>query len=382
MNLTGNDDSMQIKPYDDQSLDQDRSAIELAIISTPHRRPFATEIMQLILDHVAQPDRYTCTLVSKQFNTIANPLLWNAPQLQSKATVDKFLVGVAESSRMGMMGQHIRKLDMMGDFWTDTHLLLLMPYLFLLEHFAIHNKTDITNESLQHLFRHCPHLISLRLDRHDGLTYSTVHAFAHHCPQLRELILVSCPTLPLATLALLGTRRLTKLCLFFHHQHCLTTDMVRAFATWDTLTDVLLANVTEPITKQLMATNSWPLLTTFYVFDCHGIDDATLIPFLQSHPSLSRLHLGPSCENTDASLDAIATCLPALTVLTLTLHRYLSSSTAIRRLVARCPALTLLTLEHSTRRTLDDFPEVSEHPGATAIFTQKALDEIRCAGIY
>ncbi|ORZ05204.1 hypothetical protein BCR42DRAFT_180987 [Absidia repens] len=387
MNFTDSD--MQIKQYDaDKALDHDGSEIELQgdgiIISARHRHPFPTEIIQLILNHVRQRDLYTWALASKQFHMIVSPMLWHAPQLPNKVSVDRFLIGVAESSRGRMMGQHIRNLDIEGDSWTDTYLLLLMPHLYHLEHFAINNnETHITNESLQHLPRHCPHLVRLRLDHHD-VTPATVHAIAHHCFQLRHLILIDCPAFSIDALALLGTRPLSKLCLLFKDPYNLSATMVRTFATWDGLTHVLIGCVADrTITKQLLATTGWPSLMTFYLFDCEGVDDAALVPFLRTHPSLLRLHLGPRCQITDASLDAMARLLPALTELTLTIshHAQLPSFMAIRRLVRRSQRpLTQITLENCPPSVLDAFPLVTEYSGTMAVLEQKSLDEIRSGG--
>ncbi|ORZ07122.1 hypothetical protein BCR42DRAFT_397417 [Absidia repens] len=66
-----------------------------------------------------------------------------------------------------LVGRHIRKLELITDFWIDTTLFLRLMdrvSLFHVEEFVTYKMPRIRDISLQHLARHCPNLKTLSLN--------------------------------------------------------------------------------------------------------------------------------------------------------------------------------------------------------------------------
>ncbi|CAO3593728.1 unnamed protein product [Absidia cylindrospora] len=315
----------------------------------------------MIVDHVSdfhQRDLHACSLVNKQFHEVTNPLLWRAPKLDNDLALNRLITYLIDAESPSHLTNQIRSLTLHGEHWTDTYLLLLLPYIRHLETLNIgdstnkDNITKITNESLKHLPRHCRRLEELDVSR-CYLSKSFYLELGQHCHQLRALALEHCPNLPPDIFKLLDACLLD--CVYLDYQYPplgkLYGELVTDMARLDRLNSLTMKGLDAANTKQLVAQNTttWPYLYRLHLDHCDMLDDTTLIPFLRSHPELYNIDLssGSSIVGvTDATLDAMTEHLPDLDYLSLT-NVSNTSPEAIRRLVRGALKLTTLALENS-----------------------------------
>ncbi|ORZ07177.1 hypothetical protein BCR42DRAFT_426465 [Absidia repens] len=302
----------------------------------------------------------------------------------------RFLDGLIEATRSSsssMVGHFIQHIQLAGPFWTDTTLLVLLKHVPRLTCLAIGCKTGITDTSIQHLGRHCPHLTGLSLDR-VPVTQLAMDAIGQQCRHLRQLSLASCHALGSHTFAALV--------------HCPLQDVtLRSPSPW-MMTHVGIKDVMQGIhgvthlalpgshtafIEQLLlllsssspaTTNNHhhhqqlllPHLESLTISHYQGKpmtpgDPAALIPFLQTHGSGRLKELG-LCFGvfSDSTVDALVAALllesqQKLGILVLRWDGTRSVSVhAIRRLIQQCPRLRYMSLAMCSIKAFE-FPEAS-----------------------
>ncbi|ORZ06516.1 hypothetical protein BCR42DRAFT_427274 [Absidia repens] len=350
-------DKNHLKRYARDITDYTATEIEIkhngVIVLTPHFRQFPSELVTLIVSHcLEQRDLWALSLVSKQFYTIANPLLWCAPKIQHSVALDKFLYSVA--TFQPPMGFIIRKMNFSCPQWNDVHFSLLIPHLRHLEELNINGSVLNVKESFRHLPRHCPNLTSVDLE------CSTISSAAYtelglHCHHLCQLTLRFVPYLSSDSLKFLLNCPLQKLTFIFNycHEQKKCEDMMRGLWQFTLLTHLVMKNMNALHGRLVMQQNSeihppWPRLSLLHIDSCDKITDSDLTSFANSHPHLMELRLGRADLITDSSLFAIASALPCLTTLYLNCNTTISEN-GILKLIEKCLQLTSLTLMHCTR---------------------------------
>ncbi|CAO3593727.1 unnamed protein product [Absidia cylindrospora] len=362
------------------------------IVIQPRYRQFPTEIVAMIVDHVCdfddQRDLHACSLVNKQFHKVSNPLLWQSPKLNNELSLDRLVTYLSVAESPSLLTKQIQTLRVHGKHWTDAYLLLLLPYLRHLETLNIgdytskYNTTNITDQSLKHLPRHCRRLKLLDMTR-ISLSHQFFLHLGQHCPQFNALALDHCPHLPPNIFKLLDACPLD--CVFFNYQDSplgiMYGELVTDIAQLDSITTLTPHGLSSLHTKLLIdqATSrpsSWPHLSELTLSNATTLDDATLIPFLRSHPRLDDILLSSAHSIrgvTDATLDAMVTSLPDLSKVSLTNFPN-TSPDGFRRLVRGAPKLQLLTLVnacHVDNKVLDPtaLDKVRQMPVVVATIT-------------
>ncbi|CAO3588486.1 unnamed protein product [Absidia cylindrospora] len=264
-----------------------------------------------------------------------------------------FLSGMIHTStRTKVVGQYTRQLSLRGRYWTDTRFTRLLPHVRGLEHLIICSRATITDASFQHLARHCQQLKTLEICS-ATLTQPSFLALGHYGHQLERLRLHYCAGLPSNLFDLISTCPLQVLELECptsaagdddddEHmwltggiQKCHRLTSLKIYGPSAKTIHHLLHQASSTTTTSDSNSNTsscWPQLTKLDLMNCNMIDDATLVPFIKSHPHLQDLHLEASCF-TDASLDAMASdALPQLACVYFTKNPHISSN-GVRRLV-------------------------------------------------
>ncbi|CAO3593748.1 unnamed protein product [Absidia cylindrospora] len=377
--------------YGHEILDQRRSKIELkddgTLIITPHFRQFPTEIISLIVHHVLSQQHphslYQYTLVNRQFYTEVNPLLWKSPNIQTEGGLDLFSCALMQSP----MGNHIRQLHVRGEYWTDIYFSLLMPHLRHLEAITIDDTTAITDACLRHLPRHCPKLTSVTLAQR-AMSPVVCKALGQHCHHLDHLALEldsSSDSSPTVLEALEGCP-LARISINFSGQADATSEEIIAdLSRFRLLTHLEFNKVAPTSTKQLFLikrlTPAWPQLTSLSLVKCRLIEDADLIPFLQSHPGLTDIRLGGGGQYTDEALYVMSVCLPQLAKVSLAYNQRITSE-GVRRLIRNCHYLVSFTSRSCNQLSPADFPEAPDpwdEPQRVCKLRKKQMDRIRLA---
>ncbi|CAO3593730.1 unnamed protein product [Absidia cylindrospora] len=276
--------------------------VDGAIMIQPRYRQLPTEIVSMIVDHVFyfdnQQDLHACSLVNKQFHEVTNPLLWQHPELNNEIALEKLVTYCSDAELPSLLTEQIRTLIVHGKHWTDVYLSLLLPYLRHLETLTVgdytskENTTNITNESLKHLPRHCRQLKQLDMTR-ISLSHQFFLHLSQHCHQLSYVALDHCPKLPPDIFKLLAACPLEIIRLEYcdlplsKSYEALAMDI----AQLDSITSLILHGLSSLHTKLLIdqATSrpsSWPHLSELHLWNVTKLNDTTLIPFLQSHPQL------------------------------------------------------------------------------------------------
>ncbi|ORZ07463.1 hypothetical protein BCR42DRAFT_426304 [Absidia repens] len=350
-------DKNHLKRYARDITDYTATEIEIkqngVIVLIPHFRQFPSELVTWVVSHCPeQQDLCALSLVSKQFYTIANPLLWCAPKIQHSAVMDKFLYSVA--TFQSPMRFIIRKMNFSCPQWNDVHFSLLIPHLRHLEELNINGGVINVKESFRHLPRHCPNLTSVELD------VGTISSAAYtelglHCHHLCQLTLRFIPYLSSDSLKFLLNCPLQKLTLIFIycHEQQKCEDMMRGLWQFTLLTHLVMKNMNGLHGRLVVQKNSeihppWPRLSLFHIDSGDMITDSDLTSFVNSHPHLMELRLGRANLITDSSLFAIASALPYLTTLYLDCSTTISEN-GILKLIEKCFQLTSLTLINCTR---------------------------------
>ncbi|ORZ07333.1 hypothetical protein BCR42DRAFT_495918 [Absidia repens] len=353
-------DTKKIRRYAEEIVHHERSTIQVkpdgTVVITPHPRQLPNEILACIIDHVAEPldpydpvchrpwfeeqnDLYTCTLVNKQFYSVANHLLWQEPKLKvGRRHMQRLLDCLAATEQP--MGQSIRRLVLRNTTCDDYKLLLLMPHIPHLESLSIENVdfTDevspITSRCLEHLPPHCPRLTSIELNNIQMMS-DTCHEIVQYCHHLTE-ITVYC-----------GYELMT-----------FANDFQRNIKKRDS-TMVL-----------------WPHLKKLRLEDALDIDSATFIYFIETHPHLQLIHLGGALL-TDASLDAMTVFLPNLRKLYLSDASELSSG-GVRRFIQNCQELVRVELRQC-EFVISDLLETHDDDGDHLYLNENDIAKIRGA---
>ncbi|CAO3593744.1 unnamed protein product [Absidia cylindrospora] len=404
-----------------------------SVIITPHLRQFPTEIIASIAHHlVDQADLYRCTLVNQQFYAVVNPMLWRAPYLWNKPSLQRFLTCLVDAEQPCIVRQRIRKLEVSGTHWTDLHLSMLIPYLRCLEDFTMDNNydTEITNTSLEMLPRHCPNLRSFSVHCFHRLGTSMLETLSQHAHQLRAFTfyhsnrspvtaldqLAKCPLLEDLTIYSTNWRQFPMIKL--KKMHRLTHLTIRSDKD-DYLDDysddgvdddddddsdddgdndsddddgdkrlsgVALFNFNnsyDTVTDGHASLSlHWPHLTHFSFHNgtrSTTLDDVQLIRFLQSHPQLQYLKLVGG-DYTDHALDVMTTT--SLVPLVSSLHlrnNFNITPNGARRLIQNWPQLTSLTFDICFRIQRSHFPESSYKDRHCVKLDRKAMDNVRQA---
>ncbi|ORZ07390.1 hypothetical protein BCR42DRAFT_426175 [Absidia repens] len=381
-------DAKKVKSYIKEILQHEQRTIEMkpdgTVIITPHLRQLPNEILAHIINHVLevvpryafdnrrfaqQQNLYACTLVNKQFHSIANPLLWQEPVMGFDPTRDLHRLLDCLAVTQQPLGCYVRRLKLKNNFCTDATLLLLMSHLRRLETLSIENTamfTDcapITSISLQHLPRYCSQLTSLNLVN-IILSDATIRAIGQHCRRLDEFAVHSSVGLCDDVFSALSNCPLKRLDLSYDYtKGTLTEKMVMDMTHFQDLTDLCLS-LFEPSSLIMTLANNlqhnnttttipWRHLKTIKLDLCDDIDDATFICFVKAHPHLQAIRL-KQATLTDASLDAIAMSLRDLRQLTLVRVHGISSY-GVRRLIQSCQGLVLVQFLKCKKIVATDF---------------------------
>ncbi|CAO3601057.1 unnamed protein product [Absidia cylindrospora] len=379
--LTGG--APHINRYAHEILDHGRSTVQVkpggAILITPHPCDLPSEIVSMIVQHISyQGDRYSLSLVNKQFHSIVNPLLWKSPTLFHRKAERLFLSGLlahVQADPTTSPGRHIEKLLLMGEYWTDTKFSLLLPHIRHVKDLAIHAKTRITHASVIHVPRHCPQLTHVFLCEEKTISEQAVLRLAQHCPQLCSLKLILCPRLSDDVFIALGQRcpLLEEFSVMFMDPTASWTQgIIQAIRQWPKIKTLEIHAIPSGLVPELLSTSAslaWPQLQSLSIGDCSDVTNTTTWwPFFQSHPHLSKLqidHCGDHLlmfEDDDAdnnmdyiSVNIMAAALPCLSELNLRYH-YSITSQSLWRLIVQCPRLSLLSTYHCHLVSAADFP--------------------------
>ncbi|CAO3588586.1 unnamed protein product [Absidia cylindrospora] len=405
--------TQQMKRYAE---DHEKSTIQVKPdgtgIITPSFRPLPNEILARIIDyvlelpngqlflrhiyqHTQQRDLYTWTLVNRQFYAIANPLLWQEQLLDGMVQPGHMqrLLDCLAVTQQHSLGHYIRTLSFNDTSCTNDEFLRLMPYIRHLTSLKIENMTfatnlhAITNQSLQHFPRHCPHLTSLTLIN-IYLSQATIHTIGQHCHQLVDFTLISADGLWFDTFCALSCCPLEKLTLTYDADQfrddeqrkttggILTENMVMDMTRFQDLTHLILkgfATCSLIITQNNNNNNiCWPCLNTLELGDGDTIDDTTWIHFMQLHPHLASIELS-NAHLTDASLDAMAVYLGDLSSLVFN-HVDGISSVGVRRLIRNCTQLV-----YAGFNACGNIVDTSGYHNLAWHLDRNAMDDIRRA---
>ncbi|CAO3593729.1 unnamed protein product [Absidia cylindrospora] len=349
----------------------------------------------MIVDHVCdfddQRDLHACSFVNKQFHMVANPLLWNDPQLLDSTALNRLVRYLSDAESPSQLTNQIKSLTLDGKHWTDAYLLLLLPHLRHLENLRIGDSasdditTSLTYESFYHLPRHCRQLKELDVSR-SYLSESVYLELGQHCHQLCVITIDHSMFLPPNIFELLAACPLTSIWIDYHESPlgvlgaegdrlvAMAQPGQMDFLTFSQLvTDLphfhhlayLSINGLRSSNVERLFTFSWPKLVKLHLDDCSTLDDATLIPFLQAHSHLDDISLSGSNIPgvTNATLDTMAASLPHLRHLNL-INLPNTSLGGMRRLVRGAPYLASLKL-------------VNACDTGNKILDQSALDKVR-----
>ncbi|ORZ07159.1 hypothetical protein BCR42DRAFT_426446 [Absidia repens] len=347
-----------------------------------------TEIVSLIIQHADAQDLKACTLVNKQFCTVAQPLiLWRTIHLKRKNKRAGYQMINQIVTAHPSVGHHIRHLDLGSSYtWKDDALLLLMPHVRLLETLILRNAEQLTDVSLEHLPRHCPELRSLDVGN-SRITTISFDALRQFCPHLWQLTLGT-TTKDLAADAFVGLGSPCRLkalvlnlehyeddddedggggffeeddpadpfCLTgFHHLTHLTIHhgpmrmLERLFPTYDG----------DDGDDPAVARFALPALTHLTLYDCPNVVDEMLVPFLETHPDLQSLEVYGSGDLCDGTLEAIAEFIPNIRNVRIDDNINITHH-GLRQLVRRCRLLTTVSCAN-TEINAEEIPEAGEH---------------------
>ncbi|CAO3601101.1 unnamed protein product [Absidia cylindrospora] len=337
----------------------------------------SAEIIPSIIQHVAERDLYSCTLINKHFYTITSPLLWRSIHVSDNKTngttttlSQRFLDGLIVAARSSV-GQYVQHVQIEGRFWTDTTLLVLLERIPRLVSLHIGVKTRITDHSVQQLGRHCRQLTGLSLHR-VPVTQLSMDALGQHCRHLRHLSLDACHALGSNTFAALKHCPLEHLSIRSPSPWMLSEpgimDVMQCHAR---LTHLALPGSPMAFIERLLlllSTHPLPHLACLTISHYKGTHDdpGALVPFLQTHTGLKELGL---CFGvfSDITLDGMA-ALERFQLTHLRLDGTRSVSVpAIRRLIQHCPRLRYVSLAMCSR-TEFEFPEASQRCLTTRTF--------------
>ncbi|ORZ07453.1 hypothetical protein BCR42DRAFT_397356 [Absidia repens] len=373
--FTRGGDTKQMKRYAEELLQHERSTIQVkpddTVIITPHLPQLPNEILARIMHYVLKPgpgmygrdnrqidqqlDLCTCTLVNKQFYAIAYPLLWREPVLELGRTQLQRINDSLATKEAPPVGHYVRNLRLDNQICNDTELLRLMPHIPHLETLSIENDTDnylplMTSTSLQQLPHHCPHLTSLTLWRID-LSEAALRAIGHHCHQLTDIDFNLITDLQDDFLSALSHCPLKTIRLCHMGERILLTETLVLEMTKKDLTELHLT-IYEPSGLIMKIANKhnkttvvpcWPRLQVLNLECCDGIDDATFIAFIKTHPDLQVLRLD-GANLTNASLDAMAVSLRGLHSVMFNNVNGISSG-GVRRWIQNCPRLVFVEFQ-------------------------------------
>ncbi|ORZ07323.1 hypothetical protein BCR42DRAFT_495914 [Absidia repens] len=317
-------DTKKIRCYAEEIVHHERSTIQVKPDGTvsiiPHPRQLPNEILACIIDYVAEPahphgckfnsrelaqqiDLYTCTLVNKQFNSVANRVLWQEPILDIGPVHMQQLLDCLAATEQPM-GQYIRRLVLLDNTCDSSRLLRPVTHRSDLQGFFIGNE-DFSNEvspiasgSLEHLPRRCPRLFTPEPNYYQTLGDISC-AIAHYCHHLTELY-VACG--------------------------------------YDIVTS---ANIFQRNIKKMDSTMVlWPHLKILRLSHAFDIDSTSFIYFIERHPHLELIYL-VGAHLMDASLDAMTVFLPNLCKLFLDDASEISPG-GMHRLIQHCQKLMLV----------------------------------------
>ncbi|CAO3601066.1 unnamed protein product [Absidia cylindrospora] len=337
-------------------LDDDTSTVEfypngtILIRPRPHHLP--PGLGSLIVRHLSsQHDLHAFALVNKLCYSEANPLLWKEPKIQNETTLRLVITSLTD-----------RRTSPIWKYFSWTAIVA----------------RRITNQSFQHVARHCPKLLTLRLSYFQA-TGQSLAPLAHHCPQLHHISFNFSPSFsPDVWIALASFPRLEIL--------SITLDPVWQ-RNMDSLLDLtLLRHLTRldisyasPGTKDSLLTAAstnvtWPHFTHLHII-CSTGKNATFIQFMQSHSHIQDLKLGGSDIN-DIVLDAMAPALPHLTRVEFDML-YGISADGVLGLVRQAPQLTFVKLSSCGKLFDKDAPDYQYKMSRLIVLDQVKLDRIR-----
>ncbi|CAO3601119.1 unnamed protein product [Absidia cylindrospora] len=267
------------------------------------------EILSLIIRHLENRDRHSCTLVNKRFHTVANPILWALLMVFHEPEFVNWRSTITHSNRA--LGQHVRALGVLVPVKSRS-LLSFLKRLPLLQRLLIyrHGSTgrNIPDTIFQQVPRLCPHLKSLVVHKID------IGQVAFETNAMNDI----------------------------HQDHALADKVAMDLTRLHQLKKLSIGEVPTYFARQLLtfaAKVVWPRLVTFKL-DA-DVDDTHMIPFIQTHPGLTTLELKCAKHLTDATLDAMPN---TITELDIKFSRQLTTS-GILRLIRRCgPSFTSVAL--------------------------------------
>jgi hypothetical protein len=288
-----------------------------------------------------QQTLYQCTLVSKQFYTISNPLLWQEPFLYS-STGQHFitcLFDVSSQQQFETLTQHIQELDVNTEHWTKDYLTRLLPCLTHLTQLQIGGHVNAAVPCLTHQMHHFQHhLTSLQLGSNSTREFFSI--IGHHCPQLDELEWDPGETGSIEWLSLLAQCPLKSLYIFTTHVPINET-LFRTVQQFYFLTALYMHSIIYPpenflrLVPNKNAAEWWNQLTRVKFGACSEIDDDSFLGFIKSCPQLEHLDMVHPILLTDTSFDAMAVHLPQLSHLAWGKNKNITPN-AIQRLVRGC----------------------------------------------
>ncbi|ORZ11443.1 hypothetical protein BCR42DRAFT_493988 [Absidia repens] len=314
-----------------------------------------TEIIARILHHVtSRRDLFTCALVNQWFYQTTTPILWRSLTFTS----DEALVAFASTTlaHHPSLGHHVHHLQ------SGTY-----PNGITFDDIVrIKTNHALTDSAFQHLIHVCPHLTSVRLEN-CGITQASLAVLIHHTgPRLRCLVLKSCPhlcpdvylpmLLPVTTNDAGGCPVLDTLEISAATTSW-TNRALTALHQLSHLTRFAIDGAPSSFLRQLLLNdNVWaPRLTCLHIDNGYDLGDDDLLPFLKTHRLLQDIRL-PAGQYTDATLDAMRLCLPALRRVDLS-FTYAITRRGVRALVMGCPRLTFMDLFSCCGVEADQFPE-------------------------
>ncbi|CAO3593626.1 unnamed protein product [Absidia cylindrospora] len=335
------------------------------------------EIISSIMQHISeQNDLLSCSLVNQCFYRETVPFLWRC-FAHEEAMVSKSIDRLLQQLPSHPITNHVQEVTL-GSRWTDAQFTHLMSHIGpQVDKVTISNGHHLSDVSFQQLPRHWPHLTQLHLC-YATITHTSMVAIASHCPQLRTLSLSRCIHLTPDMYApfVQAHPQLENVGMLVDGliEPHMNEQMARDLAQFTLLTSLTFDGSLEVLTSA-----RWHHLTHLDLNA--GGDDACLIPFLQAHPRLTRVGLAFS-DMTDATLEAMATCLPHLTYVNLRGNTCITAQ-GVRRLVCDCPGLAWVQLGDTC---LDEthFPQACFEPRTHDLaiahvshLDQRAITDIR-----
>ncbi|CAG8556016.1 1052_t:CDS:2 [Ambispora leptoticha] len=250
---------------------------------------YAFLVCEILSNLDSQVDLFSCSLVSRLWNTCATPLLWKAPILKRYSTLQKFIATLYQnkySRTTYSYGCLIQKLDLsrLANNIPAAELGLISESSAVLKYLDFSNVTELREESLCRIAIKCTQLRSIKLINLPHITDHSLQQLLQRCQNLECLAIGDCTRLTNAGLIEIA-----------NHAHSLTT------------LEIYLTNTPTKHTFSRII-KSCRNLKNLHIWDCVELDDASALTIAENlAETLESLILHNPPKLTDTSLTEIAT---------------------------------------------------------------------------